>query len=43
MAADRRVYRSLLVLYPKAFRDEFTADLAHTFSELVREIGRAHV
>ncbi|HEX9504930.1 MAG TPA: hypothetical protein VGA62_02880 [Acidimicrobiia bacterium] len=41
MAADRRLYRTLLVLYPKAFREEFASDLAQTFSELVRDHGAA--
>jgi peptidoglycan/LPS O-acetylase OafA/YrhL len=39
---DRRVYRTLLVLYPKAFRDEFTPDLTQTFDELVRDHGAAN-
>lgn len=42
MSTDRRVYRTLVVLYPKAFRDEFTPDLAQAFSELVRDHGRAN-
>ena len=42
MAANRRLYRTLLVLYPKAFREEFASDLAQTFSELVRDHGAAN-
>jgi hypothetical protein len=41
MAADRHLYRTLLVLYPKAFRDEFRPDLTQTFDELVHDHGAA--
>jgi len=39
MQTEQRVYRKLLVLYPKAFRQEFAADLAQTFSDLVHDDG----
>ena len=34
-----RVYRSLLMLYPRDFRDRYTDDLVQTFTDLSGELG----
>ena len=34
-----RVYRSLLLLYPRDFRDRYTDDLVQTLTDLSRELG----
>ena len=34
-----RVYRSLLLLYPRHFRDRYTDDLVQTFTDLSGELG----
>src|SRR5687768_9095384 len=34
-----RVYRSLLMLYPRDFRDRYTDDLVQTLTDLSRELG----
>ena len=34
-----RVYRSLLLLYPRDFRDRYTDDLVQIFTDLSRELG----
>ena len=34
-----RVYRSLLMLYPRDFRDRYTDDLVQTFTDLSAELG----
>jgi hypothetical protein len=34
-----RVYRSLLLLYPRDFRDRYTDDLVQTLADLSRELG----
>ena len=34
-----RLYRNLLLLYPRAFRDEYRDDLLRVFTELLAETG----
>jgi hypothetical protein len=40
LAAAARVYRLLLVLYPRQFRCEFGADMAQVFGDLCRDAYR---